>query len=138
MCRIPGLKQTQGFGRSEDWRDSGCNHLWSCLKKVLTFNGRSKNTTVFDVASGKVVRDTTGGKSEFAATDGKEKVYVNIENTNQVVEIDGINTRGVIKAQRESDSGPVVNCLASADNIFNMGRYCLRLGFWVAGVQYYE
>ena len=63
-------------------------------KMVFTFNGRSKNTTVFDAASGKVVRTIPlGGKPEFAVTDGKGKVYVNIEDTNQVVEIDSLNTR---------------------------------------------
>ena len=63
-------------------------------KKVFTFNGRTKNTTVFEAASGKVVGTIPlGGKPEFAATDGKGKIYVNIEDTNQVVEIDSLNTR---------------------------------------------
>jgi len=62
-------------------------------KKVFTFNGRSRDATVFDAVSGKVVRTIPlGGKPEFAATDGKGKVYVNIEDTNQVVEIDSIKT----------------------------------------------
>ncbi len=58
-------------------------------KRVFTFNGRSKNTTAFDAASGKV--DGTielGGKPEFAAADGEGKVYVNMEDANEVVEID--------------------------------------------------
>jgi DNA-binding beta-propeller fold protein YncE len=58
-------------------------------KKVFTFNGRTKDTTVFDAVSGKVVRTIPlGGKPEFAATDMKGHVYVNIEATNEVVEID--------------------------------------------------
>ena len=62
-------------------------------KKVFTFNGHSKDSTVFDAVSGKVVRTISlGGKPEFAATDGQGKIYVNIEDTNEVVEIDSLNT----------------------------------------------
>jgi DNA-binding beta-propeller fold protein YncE len=60
-------------------------------KMVFTFNGRSKDATVFDAATGKVARTIPlGGKPEFAAQDGRGKVYVNIEDTAQVVEIDTI------------------------------------------------
>jgi len=63
-------------------------------KKVFTFNGRSRDATVFDAVSGKVVRTMPlGGKPEFAVTDGKGRVYVNIEDTNEVVEIDSLKTR---------------------------------------------
>ena len=63
-------------------------------KKVFTFNGRSKDSTVFDAVSGKVERTIPlGGKPEFAVTDGKGKVYVNIEDTRQVVEIDSLKAR---------------------------------------------
>jgi len=62
-------------------------------KKVFTFNGRSKDMTVFDAVSGKVVRTIRlGGKPEYAATNGRGKVYVNIEDTNKVVEIDSLQT----------------------------------------------
>jgi YVTN family beta-propeller protein len=58
-------------------------------KKVFTFNGRSNDTTVFDAATGEVAQTIKlGGKPEFCTADGKGKVYVNIENTSEVVEID--------------------------------------------------
>lgn len=58
-------------------------------KLVFTFNGRSQDATLFNAASGEVVKTLAlGGKPEFATTDGKGKVYVNIENTNEVAEID--------------------------------------------------
>jgi DNA-binding beta-propeller fold protein YncE len=58
-------------------------------KNVFTFNGRSQDATVFGAVSGKVAATIAlGGKPEFAATDGKGKVYVNIENTSEVAEID--------------------------------------------------
>jgi outer membrane protein assembly factor BamB len=62
-------------------------------KKVLTFNGRSKDATVFDAVSGKLAQTIPlGGKPEYSAIDGKGKVYVNIEDTNEVVEIDSLKT----------------------------------------------
>ena len=76
-------------------------------KKVFTFNGRSKDTTVFDAASGKVVRTVPlGGKPEFSATDGKGKIYVNIEDTNEVVEIDALNTQVVHRFSLKSCDEP--------------------------------
>jgi len=58
-------------------------------KHVFTFNARSKDSTVVDAASGKVVGTVPlGGKPEFAATDGAGKVFVNIEDKNQIAEID--------------------------------------------------
>ena len=62
-------------------------------KRVFTFNGRSKDATVFDALSFKVLGTIAlGGKPEFAATDGRGKVYVNIEDTSEVVEIDSLRS----------------------------------------------
>lgn len=60
-------------------------------KRVFTFNGRSKDSTVIEAASGNVTGTIPlGGKPEYAAADGKGKVYVNVEDTNDVVEIDSL------------------------------------------------
>ena len=60
-------------------------------KHVFTFNARSKDSTVLDVASGKVVGTVPlGGKPEYPATDGKGKVFVNIEDKSQIAEIDAV------------------------------------------------
>ncbi len=65
-------------------------------KRVFTFNGRSHDATVFEAATGKVVQTIPlGGKPEFSATDGKGAIYVNIEDTNEVVELDSMNAREV-------------------------------------------
>jgi DNA-binding beta-propeller fold protein YncE len=58
-------------------------------RRVFAFNGGSKDATVFDGASGEVVGTVPlGGRPEFAAADSKGKVYVNIEDTSEVAEID--------------------------------------------------
>src|SRR5580765_2044396 len=57
--------------------------------RVFTFNGRSKNSTAIDAKTGMVVATIAlPGKPEFPVADGKGKVYVNIEDTNEIVEID--------------------------------------------------
>ena len=58
-------------------------------KRVFAFNGGSGDTTVIDAATGTVAATITlGGKPEFATSDGKGKVFVNIEDKSDVVEID--------------------------------------------------
>ena len=57
--------------------------------RVFTFNGRSKSSTAIDAKSGNVAGDDrAAGKPEFSVADGKGKIYVNIEDTNEIVEID--------------------------------------------------
>lgn len=57
--------------------------------RVFAFNGRSKNATAIDAKTGAVAGTIPlPGKPEFAVADGKGKVYVNIEDTNEIVEID--------------------------------------------------
>lgn len=58
-------------------------------KKVYAFNGRSQDATVIDPATDKVVATIPlGGKPETGVSDGKGKVFVNSETTNEVVVID--------------------------------------------------
>ncbi|WP_420263929.1 YncE family protein [Candidatus Magnetominusculus dajiuhuensis] len=69
-------------------------------KQVFTFNGRSKDATVFNAATGEIAATIAlGGKPEFAAADGNGKIYVNIEDTNEVVEI---NSRKLSVTKRYS------------------------------------
>ena len=58
-------------------------------KRVFAFNGRSKDATVIDAATGKVLSTfAVGGKPEFAAADGNGNVYVNVEDTSELLHID--------------------------------------------------
>lgn len=57
--------------------------------RVFTFNAGGKNTTAIDAATGSVAGTLDlGGKPEFAASDGKGRIYVNIEDTSEVVAFD--------------------------------------------------
>jgi DNA-binding beta-propeller fold protein YncE len=58
-------------------------------KQVFVFNGRSRNATVFKAADGETTATIElGGKPEFSMTDGSGRIYVNIEDMSEVVEID--------------------------------------------------
>lgn len=57
--------------------------------EIWTFNGRGKSATAFDAKTGKVVAEEIplGGKPETGVTDG-ERVYVNLEDKNEIAVID--------------------------------------------------
>jgi len=57
--------------------------------RVFTFNGRSHDSTAIDAKTGDVAGTfPMGGKPEFAAVDGKGKIYVNVEDTSEIAEVD--------------------------------------------------
>ena len=58
-------------------------------KRVFVFNHSGNDATVFDAATGKIEGTIAlGGAPEFSRIDGKGKIYVNIEDLSEVVEID--------------------------------------------------
>ncbi len=57
--------------------------------RVFVFNGGSNNATVIDAAGGSVAGTVAlGGKPEFAASNGKGTVFVNLEDKSEVAAID--------------------------------------------------
>ena len=58
-------------------------------KRVFTFNATSHDTTAIDAAKGEVVgKIELGGKPEFSASDGKGTMFVNVEDTSELVAFD--------------------------------------------------
>ncbi|HEY1471238.1 MAG TPA: hypothetical protein VGF61_19505 [Candidatus Acidoferrum sp.] len=58
-------------------------------KRVFTFNGDASSSTAIDAASGNVAGTVAlGGGPEFAASDGKGKIFVNLEDKSQLVKFD--------------------------------------------------
>ena len=58
-------------------------------KRVFTFNGKSHDATAIDAAKGALLGTIKlDGKPEFAATDGKGEIFVNIEDKNELTAID--------------------------------------------------
>jgi YVTN family beta-propeller protein len=57
--------------------------------RVFTFNGRSQDSTVIDAVTEKVLGTIKlDGKPEFAASDAKGEIFVNIEDKSELVAID--------------------------------------------------
>ncbi|HVP32627.1 MAG TPA: hypothetical protein VMT09_03180 [Steroidobacteraceae bacterium] len=58
-------------------------------QRVFTFNGRGRNVTAIDAKTDEVVGTVAvDAKPEFAATDGKGRVYVNLEDKNSLAVLD--------------------------------------------------
>ena len=76
-------------------------------KRVFAFNGRSRSASVIDAKTDKVVATIPlPGKPEFAVIDGKGKIYDNIEDTNEIVEIDAAKATVVKKYALTGCEGP--------------------------------
>jgi hypothetical protein len=57
--------------------------------RVFTFNGRGRNATAIDARRDEIVGTVAlDAKPEFAATDGKGRVYVNLEDKNSIAALD--------------------------------------------------
>lgn len=86
-------------------------------KNIFVFNGHSLNVSVIDPVKDQVIATLAlGGKPETGVSDGKGKVYVNIEDKNEVVCMDASNLK-VIKrfklAGGEEPSGLAIDRLTS-------------------------
>jgi DNA-binding beta-propeller fold protein YncE len=65
--------------------------------RVFTLNGDAHSSTVIDAAAGKLITNIPlGGKPEYGASAGDGKVYANLTDTSEVVEIDA-NTAAVTR-----------------------------------------
>ena len=83
------LKTLKATGKVDAGENPDSIRYDSVSGRVFAFNGRSKNATVIDAKSGRAAATIPlPGKPEFSIADGKGKVYVNIEDTNEIVEID--------------------------------------------------
>lgn len=86
---IFALDTLKPIGDVKTGKNPDCILFDPASERVFTFNGRSGDATAFNAATG-VVDGTIplGGKPEFARSDEAGKIYVNIEDKNEVVEID--------------------------------------------------
>jgi hypothetical protein len=58
-------------------------------KRAFSFNGEGNSSTAIDAASGKVVGNVAlGGGPEFAASDNKGSIFVNLEDKSALVKLD--------------------------------------------------
>jgi len=75
--------------------------------RVFAFNGRSRSATVIDAKTGMAVSTIMlPGKPEFSVADGKGNVFVNIEDTSEIVEIDAAKATVMKKYALTGCEGP--------------------------------
>ncbi len=73
-------------------------HFDAASKRVFTFNGRSSNATALDAQTGAVLGTIAlAGKPEFAQTDGKGRLFVNIETDPGQIQVVDTKTLRVTK-----------------------------------------
>src|SRR5437588_12563539 len=83
------LKTFKVLGRIPAAEDADAIIHDPASNRVFTFNGDARSSTVIDPKGGTLITNIPlGGKPEYGASAGDGKVYANLTDTNEVVEID--------------------------------------------------
>ncbi|HLK62806.1 MAG TPA: hypothetical protein VKU19_05180 [Bryobacteraceae bacterium] len=82
------LKSYQTLGRIPAAEDADAIVFDSASNRVFTLNGDAHSSTVIDAAGKLVTNIPLGGKPEYGASAGDGKVYANLTDISEVVEID--------------------------------------------------
>jgi len=91
------LKTFKVLGRIPAAEDADAIVYDSASNRVFTLNGDAHSSTVIDAREGKLITNIPlGGKPEYGASAGDGKVYANLTDTNEVVEI-GAKTASVAR-----------------------------------------
>jgi DNA-binding beta-propeller fold protein YncE len=83
------LKTFKVLGRIPAAEDADAILYDSVSNRVFTLNGDAHSSTVIDPRAGTLIKNIPlGGKPEYGASAGDGKVYANLTDTSEVVEID--------------------------------------------------
>jgi DNA-binding beta-propeller fold protein YncE len=86
------LKTYKVLGRTPAAEDADAILYDPASNRVFTLNGDAHSSTVIDPKAGALITNIPlGGKPEYGASAGDGKVYANLTDTNEVVEIDAKN-----------------------------------------------
>ncbi|PNS07729.1 YncE family protein [Solilutibacter silvestris] len=89
LATLQRVRDLPVSGKSPDamFHDAGSHHLF-------VFNAKSNNASVLDTTSGKEIATIAfDGNPELAVADGHGHIYLNIESTAQLVEIDAASAK---------------------------------------------
>ena len=76
-------------------------------RRIFTFNGDSRNATVIDAVRAQIVGTLSlDGQPEFAQTDGRGAIFVNIEDKDEVLKIDAAAVKVVERWPLPARSSP--------------------------------
>ena len=102
------------LGRAHAAEDADAVIYDPASNRVFTFNGDAHSSTVLDPATGKVITNIDlGGKPEYGASAGDGKVYANLTDNGEVVEIDA----KTLKVTRRWSTAPCKNPVAMAIDV---------------------
>jgi len=82
------LKTFKALGRIPAAEDADAILYDSASNRVFTLNGDAHSSTVIDPKGSLITNISLGGKPEYGASAGDGKVYANLVDTHEVVEID--------------------------------------------------
>src|SRR3977135_1505897 len=83
------LKSLKVLGSAQAGKNPDAIIFDPASQRVFAFNGTSKDATAIDAKTGAVAGTIPlGGKPEFAVADEQGHVFVNIEDTNEIVQFD--------------------------------------------------
>ena len=98
------LKTFKALGRIPAAEDADAIVYDAPSNRVFTLNGDAHSSTVIDAAAGTLITNIPlGGKPEYGASAGDGKVYANLTDTSEVIEIDA-------KAAKVSRRWPTAPC----------------------------
>jgi len=107
------LKTLQVTGRTIAAPDADAVLFDPLTKRIFTFNGDSRSSSVIDAASGKKIGTIDlGGGPEFAVSAGDGKLYVNLEDSSAIDEVDAATMKVLRRwplAPCESPSGLAID-----------------------------
>jgi DNA-binding beta-propeller fold protein YncE len=108
------LKTLKPLGRIHAAEDADAVIYDPASNRVFTFNGDAHSSTVIDPVSGKTITNIDlGGKPEYGVSAGDGKVYANLTDNGEVVEIDAKN----LTVTRRWSTAPCKNPVSMAIDI---------------------
>jgi DNA-binding beta-propeller fold protein YncE len=116
------LKTFQTLGRIKAAEDADAIVYDGASNRVFTLNGDAHSSTVIDPRAGSLITNIPlGGKPEYGASAGDGKVYANLTDTNEVVEIDA-------KTATVSRRWPTAPCKQPVSMALDTGHHRLFSG----------
>jgi DNA-binding beta-propeller fold protein YncE len=102
------LKTLKVLGRVPAAEDADAILYDPASNRVFTLNGDAHSSTVIDPRTGTLITNIPlGGKPEYGASAGDGKVYANLTDTSEVVEIDATAAKVVRRWSAEACKQPV-------------------------------
>jgi DNA-binding beta-propeller fold protein YncE len=102
------LKTFKVLGRIPAAEDADAIIFDPVSNRVFTFNGDAHSSTVIDPIAGTLITNVPlGGKPEYGASAGDGKVYANLTDTSEVVEIDAKTATAARRWSTEPCKQPV-------------------------------